>query len=273
MKVPFPFFFHGQSPQSRTHKVDSHCGNTGATNSAPMLSTCVKSRRDGPSAILAADSTLAQIGAHDSLRCMQPDSSREHVRFWCAEAPLQQVAQDTVVVNEHEGCSAADDVLERRDEKEDSQHLQEVDLRVLPVQELVKDGWWGIKVCVVPTAPSRTPQRPSTGLRHLRLSMPILSSLVVWPTAKRANGLSSRNFGPPRALHRAGDMSNPCNGALAWAQKGFTKALPCRPAAIVQVNAKRPAHFAAWSGLHFFYPCHAPQLCCPSLRLVRIHRC
>ena len=47
-------------------------------------------------------------------------------------------------------------------------------------------------------------------------------------------------------------MSKPCNGALAWAWKGFTKALPCRPAAIVQVNAKRPAHFDAWSGLHFF---------------------
>ena len=54
------------------------------------------------------------------LHCMQPHSSREDVRFWCAGAALQQAAQDAVVVNEHEGCSAADDVLERRDEKEDS---------------------------------------------------------------------------------------------------------------------------------------------------------
>ena len=52
--------------------MDSHCGNAGATNSAPWLSTCVKSWRDGRSAILAADSTLAQIGAHDhSAACSQ----------------------------------------------------------------------------------------------------------------------------------------------------------------------------------------------------------
>ena len=54
------------------------------------------------------------------LHCTQQDSSCEHVRFWCAGAALQQAAQDAVVVNEHESCSAVDDVLERRDEEEDS---------------------------------------------------------------------------------------------------------------------------------------------------------
>ena len=45
-------------------QVDSHCCNTGATHSAPRLSACVKSRQDGPSAMLEAYSILVQTGAH-----------------------------------------------------------------------------------------------------------------------------------------------------------------------------------------------------------------
>ena len=52
--------------------MDIHCGNASATNSAPRRSTCVKSWRDGPSAIFAADSTLVQIATHDhSAACSQ----------------------------------------------------------------------------------------------------------------------------------------------------------------------------------------------------------
>ena len=80
--------------------MDSHRGNTGATNSAPRLSTCVKSWRDGPSALLAVDSTLAQIGAHDhSTTCNQIFPVSMFASGALELAALQQAAQDTIVVN------------------------------------------------------------------------------------------------------------------------------------------------------------------------------
>ena len=130
---------------------------------------------------------------------MQQDPSREHVRFWCVGTALQQAAQDAVIINEHKARSVADDVLERRDEEEDSQYQ-------------------------LPLAFSTTPRHGSSPLASV---LAHTVSLVVWPTAKRIDGLSSRNLvHHEAALSRAGDMSKPRNGALAWAKKGFTKALP-----------------------------------------------
>ena len=204
---------------------------------------------------------------------MQPDSSSEHVRFWCAGAALQQAAQDAVVVNEHESCSAVDDVLERRDEKEDSQHLEEVDLRVLPVQELVEDGWWGIKVCVVPTAPCVHHNAQARVLATCVCPCPycVPRGVAHWQADRR---LELQKLGPPRgSVEQGRGHVKSMQWRVRLGREGFheSSSLPaCRNRA-GECQATSILCCLVWAALLLF--CHAPQLCCPSLRLVRIHRC